>query len=61
MGHKGTDGSSAIERCEKYLKIEGMSGENIDFGKKEPKMVLISLLINDGQKSKHFRKNIFQP
>jgi len=48
MGHKGTDGSSAIERCEKYLKIEGMSGENIDFGKKEPKMVLISLLINDG-------------
>jgi len=59
-GHKGSDGSNTKSRCQKHVKVEGMFGENIDFGKKEPKLVLISLLINDGVPSRHQRKNIFQ-
>jgi len=52
-GQKGSDGSTAKTRCQKYVLVRGMSGENIDYGKKEPKLIVISLLINDGVPSRH--------
>ena len=60
-GHRGSDGSNTKSRCNKYVKVEGcMFGEALDFGKKEPKLALISLLTSDGDPSRHSRKNIFQ-
>ena len=33
-GHTGTDGSQPKDRMSKYGKVEGMSGEHIDYGEK---------------------------
>ena len=35
-GHTGTDGTSPADRQKKYVKLEGCSGENIDYGDKVP-------------------------
>ena len=59
-GHSGTNGSSAKERCEKYVKVEGMSGENIDYGSKDPRGVIVALVVDDGVASRGHRHNIFQ-
>ena len=59
-GHTGTDGSSPKSRCEKYVKVEGMSGENIDYGEKEPLQVILALAIDDGVPSRGHRTNIWQ-
>lgn len=40
-GHTGTDGSSFSDRCSKYVELQGMSGENIAYGKKSAKEVVI--------------------
>ena len=58
-GHTGTDGSQPKDRCERYVKVEGMSGENIDYGEKSPEMVIIALAIDDGVPSRGHRSNIF--
>ena len=31
-GHSGTDGSSPFDRMERYVQLEGTSGENIAYG-----------------------------
>jgi len=59
-GHTGSDGSQPKARCERYVKVEGMSGENIDYGEKDPMNVIISLAIDDGVPSRGHRANIFQ-
>ena len=58
-GHDGTDGSSPSDRCKKYVKLEGSSGENIDYGDKGPQDVIIALMIDDGVPSRGHRTNIF--
>ena len=57
--HDGTDGSTPKQRCERYVKVEGMSGENIDYGEKDAINVIIALMIDDGVPSRGHRTNIF--
>ena len=58
-GHTGTDGSQPKDRCERYIKMEGMSGENIDYGQKSAIDVILSLAIDDGVPDRGHRTNIF--
>lgn len=56
-GHKGTDGSTAIER----IKNEGTfryAGENISYGCASAREILLQLLIDDGVKTRGHRINI---
>ena len=44
----------------KYGKYEGKFGESTDFGSQTPEMVVINLLVDDGNKSRSNRKMLFQ-
>ena len=59
-GHTGTDGSQPKDRMSRYGKVEGMSGENIDYGEKEPHEVILALIVDDGVPSRGHRTNIYQ-
>ena len=47
-GHTGTDGSQPKDRMSKYGKVEGMSGEHIDYGEKQPHEVILALIVDYG-------------
>ena len=57
--HTGTDGTRPKDRMSKYVKVEGLSGENIDYGDKEPLDVILDLCIDDGVPGRGHRTNIF--
>lgn len=59
-GHTGTDGSTPKSRCDKYINVEGLFGENIMYGEKEPILVVLALAIDDGYPNRVHRNNIFQ-
>ena len=58
-GCDGTDGSNPSDRQSRYVKLEGFSGENIDYGEKDPQEVIIALMVDDGVPDRVNRKNIF--
>ena len=58
-GCDGTDGSNPSDRQSRYVKLEGFSGENIDYGEKEPLDVIMALMIDDGVPGRGHRTNIF--
>ena len=60
VGHTGSDGSSFVDRLDRYTTREGRSGENIDYGTKSAQEVMLALLIDDGVPSRGHRTNIFQ-
>lgn len=47
-GHVGTDGSNVFFRIKRYGKWKGGCGENLAYGPKTGKGVLLNLLIDDG-------------
>ena len=59
VGHGGTDGSGPKVRQEKYVKVEGKSGENVGYGSHTPEDVIISLCIDDDVPGRGHRTNIF--
>lgn len=56
-GHTGTDGSDPFKRMKKY-GLYTTAGENISYGSKTAREIVVSLLIDDGVKSRGHRKNI---
>jgi len=60
-GHDGSDGSTMSSRVERYCKWEGGLCENIDYGQKPAYRIIMSLLIDDGIKSRGHRTNLFNP
>jgi uncharacterized protein YkwD len=59
--HEGSDGSSVVERIEKYGEWDGACCENIDFGMKLPEDIVISLIVDDGLPNRPQRSNLFSP
>jgi len=59
--HDGTDGSNVSDRIERYCEWEGTCAENIDLGSKTGVCVVLSLLVDDGVKSRGHRRNLFKP
>eukprot|EP00164_Ancoracysta_twista_P005501 GFYU01007547.1.p1 GENE.GFYU01007547.1~~GFYU01007547.1.p1 ORF type:complete len:790 (-),score=280.46 GFYU01007547.1:102-2471(-) len=61
-GHEGTDGTDAGERCRRYGEFtEGWLGpsESCTYGQNTAQLIVIQLLIDDGEPSRGHRENIF--
>lgn len=56
-GHTGVDGSSPFDRIEQYGTYR-TAGENISYGQKSGRDIVVQLLIDDGVSSRGHRKNI---
>lgn len=57
-GHTGTDGSDPFSRMRRYGSYSGAAGENVSYGSKTAREIVVTLLIDDGVKSRGHRKNI---
>lgn len=56
-GHDSTDGADPFTRMKRYGSYR-TAGENISYGSKTAREIVVSLLIDDGVKSRGHRKNI---
>lgn len=57
-GHRGSGNSTPADRAENFGQFTGYFAENIHYGDVEPRFIIISLLIDDGVKSRGHRKNM---
>jgi len=60
VSHESTNGKNVSDRIEKYCEWEGTCAENIDFGSRTGVDVVLSLLVDDGIKTRGHRKNLFK-
>jgi hypothetical protein len=60
-GHVGTIGSRMSERIEHYGIWNGLIAENISYGFKDPKDIVIFLLIDDGVPDRGHRLTLLDP
>jgi len=58
-GHNGSDGSILSDRIERYTEWDEACAENIDLGFKVAENIILNILIDDGDKSKNQRINLF--
>ncbi len=58
-GHTGRDGSQPWDRMARFGKWTGRAGENIDYGVRDARAVVVRLIVDDGVRSRGHRKNIF--
>ncbi|MGI8670446.1 MAG: CAP domain-containing protein [Aridibacter sp.] len=61
LGHYGKDGSDFRKRLAKIGKSGKYASENINYKDKIARDVILSLIIDDGVKSRTHRKNILNP
>jgi uncharacterized protein YkwD len=61
VGHTGADGSSFRTRIERYGVWSGSSAENIAYGLKDPREVVIAQLVDYGVEGRGHRKNLLNP
>lgn len=59
MGHGGSDFSNAGDRMNRHGTWDTLWGENISYGKTTARDVVLTLIIDDGLRSRKHRKNIF--
>jgi len=60
MSHAGSDGSHTWDRVERYGRWVGTVGENISYGTRSARQIVIQLLVDDGVRGRKHRANIFQ-
>jgi len=60
-GHKGSSGAMPWDRMSRFGKWSGHAGENIFYGQRDARGIVIALIVDDGERSRGHRKNIFNP
>ncbi len=60
-GHTGNDGLTPDKRIQKYGSWLYTMGENISYGSKTPRDVILDLIVDDGVPDRGHRINIFNP
>ena len=58
-GHSGTDGSKSEQRMNRYGKWLRACGENVAYGPRDARFIVIQLIVDDGVPSRGHRKNIY--
>jgi uncharacterized protein YkwD len=61
VGHRGRDGSDPGSRIRRYGIVAQGWAENIAYGQRSPRSIVMALIIDDGVRSRGHRKNIFNP
>ncbi|MDM7914222.1 MAG: CAP domain-containing protein, partial [Candidatus Eisenbacteria bacterium] len=61
VGHEGSDGSQSWDRMERYGEWSGSAGEDIWYGRGNPRDVVIALIVDDGVPARGHRQNLFDP
>jgi uncharacterized protein YkwD len=59
LGHLGTDHSSLGDRINRYGAWSGTCGENISYGQRTARGIVLTLIIDHGVRSRGHRQNIF--
>ncbi len=59
-GHNGRSGSPA-DRVAHYGSWSTLWGENVSYGKRTARDIVLALIIDDGLRGRKHRKNIFNP
>ena len=59
LGHRGSDGSQVQDRANRYGKWSGKIGENVSYGHREAREVVVALVVDDGVASRGHRRNLF--
>lgn len=60
-GHDGSDGSNMRDRVERYGKWQVRIAENIAYGAKTARQIVVYLLIDDGVRDRGHRVNFLNP
>ena len=58
-GHRGTDGSSPWKRMARFGRWSGRVAENIAYGTRDARGIVVALLVDDGVRDRGHRLNIF--
>ncbi|MFK8184672.1 MAG: CAP domain-containing protein [Phormidesmis sp.] len=59
-GHTGSDGSSSMDRVNRFEVPHAGVGENIAYGPSDAQDIMINLIVDDGVASRGHRTNIFR-
>jgi uncharacterized protein YkwD len=59
IGHRGMDGSSPFARMAKWGQWTGRAGENISYGYADPRIIVATLIVDQGVPDRGHRRNIF--
>ena len=61
VGHHGCDGSDAGSRISRYGVVAQGWAENIAYGQRSARAIVVALIVDDGMRGRDHRRNIFSP